>query len=124
MVNYKSHRVWLFISYLLLLINNSFFTFIAHKSLWKYDKIVHFSEYFILGFLLFHVLYEKPSKIKEFLYSIIVISFLPIIDETIQLYSYIFGPSRIASVYDAIADYIGCYSGCFVYYLLNKARYG
>ena len=122
MINFKSHRVWLFISYLSIMIGNSFFSFIniPIKHLWKYDKIIHFSEYFILGILLFYVLYERPLPYKKILYSIIFISFIPIIDESIQY----FIPTRISSVYDALADYAGCYMGCLFYYIINKVSYG
>ena len=46
MINFKSHRTWLLISYLMLMILNSLFSFISSNYIWRYDKIVHFSEYF------------------------------------------------------------------------------
>ena len=122
MINFKSKRVWLFISYLLLLIGNSFFSFINFpvKNLWKYDKIIHFSEYFILGFLLFNVLCEKPFLKREFYYYIIFISIIPILDESIQFFT----PYRVPSFYDLLADYSGVYLGCFLYYINFKDMNG
>ncbi len=104
------------------MIGNSFFSFInlPIKHLWKYDKVIHFSEYFILGILLFYALFESPLSYKKILYSMIFISLIPIIDESIQY----FIPTRICSVYDALADYAGFYIGCLFYYILNKVSYG
>ena len=44
-MNYKSKSLWLFVSYLLLLICNSFLSFsiIPYKDIWKYEKLIHFS---------------------------------------------------------------------------------
>ena len=125
MINFKSKRVWLFISYLSLLIGNSFFSFInlPIKHLWRYDKTIHFTEYFILGFLLINVLFEKPFSKKEVIYYMAFITIIPILDESIQF----FMPYRISSLYDLLADYSGAFLGCFLYYHLYKGkrkRYG
>jgi len=122
MINFKSYRVWLFISYLFVMIGNSFFLFIhiPIKHLWKYDKIIHYSEYFILGFLLFYVLYETPFSKEELIYFILFLSIIPILDESIQY----FIPQRISSFYDLLADYLGCYTGCLFYYTINRIKYG
>ena len=101
------------------MIGNSFYT-LSIQNLWRYDKIIHFSEYFVLGLLLFYVLYESPHTLRKMIYYIIFISIIPIVDESIQY----FIPTRISSIYDAMADYLGCYSGCTAYYLLNRAFYG
>ena len=120
-VNYKSKSLWLFVSYLLLLMCNSFLSFsiIPYKHIWKYDKLIHFSEYFILGILYLNALYHQNFKIKM-LYPILFISSIPIIDESIQ----IFVPNRIASVYDAFFDYLGCYIGMILYYLTYRYKNG
>ena len=112
-VSYKSKSLWLFASYLLILICNSFLSFsiIPYKDIWKYDKLIHFSEYFILGILYLNALFHQDSKIK-ILHSVLFKSLIPIIDESIQ----IFVPNRIASVYDAFFDYLGCYLGRILYY--------
>ena len=106
------------------MISNSLFSFINTASIWRYDKIIHFSEYFILGVLLFHVMYEKPFTRKEVLYYVGFISLVPIIDESMQFYSELWGPKRIPSFYDALADYAGCYSGCFCYTIKDKILNG
>ncbi len=108
--------------YLSILIGNSFFTFInlPIKHLWRYDKTIHFIEYFILGFLLFNVLYEKAFTKKQFIYYVIFISIIPIIDESIQFFT----PYRISSFYDLLADYSGAYLGCLLYSKINKGLNG
>ena len=118
MINFKSHRPWLLITYVLIMFTNSMFSFIdiPIKHIWKYDKFIHFGEYFVLGLLLFYVLYEYPISKQNLIYSIALISLIPILDESIQYFT----PSRISSVADAIADYCGCYSGCFVYHITNR----
>ena len=115
MVNFKSYRLWMLLSYIIIMISNSLFSFINTAGIWRYDKIIHFAEYFILGVLLFHVMYEKPFTRKEVLYYVGFISLVPIIDESMQFYSELWGQKRIPSIYDAFADYAGCYTGCICY---------
>ena len=120
-VNYKSKSLWLFIAYLLLLICNSLFSFniIPYKDIWKYDKLIHFSEYFVLGLLYINALINQDLNINK-LYPILFISLIPIIDETIQL----FVPNRIASIYDALFDYLGCYIAMSLYYTMHRYKNG
>ncbi len=101
--------------YVIIMVSNSLFTFINTSNIWKYDKIIHFTEYFILGVLLFHVMYEKPFTKKEVIYYIGFISLVPIVDESMQFFSELWGQKRIPSLYDALADYAGCYTGCICY---------
>ena len=84
-----------------------------------YDKLIHFSEYFILGILYLNALNHQDFKIKM-LYPLLFISLIPIIDESIQ----IFVPNRIASIYDAFFDYLGCYIGMGLYYLIYRYKNG
>ena len=120
-MNFKSKSLWLFISYLLLLICNSFLSFsiIPYKDIWKYDKIIHFSEYFILGLLYINALYSQDLKIKK-MYPLLFISIIPIVDESIQIYI----PNRVASIYDVFFDYLGCYMGMSLYYLIYRYKNG
>ena len=122
MINLKSHRPWLLITYVLIMFSNSMFSFIdiPIKHIWKYDKFIHFGEYFILGLLLFYMLYEKQISKNNLIYSIMIISLIPIIDESIQYFT----PNRISSVSDAISDYFGCYFGCFIYHITNRIYNG
>jgi len=101
---------------------NSMFSFIdiPIKHIWKYDKFIHFGEYFVLGLLFFNALYEKPVSKNFFLKSLILMSLIPIIDESIQYFT----PNRISSIYDALADYSGFYLGCFIYHIINRKLNG
>ena len=122
MIDFKSKRFCLFISYLSLLIGNSFFSFanLSIKNLWKYDKLIHFVEYFILGFLLFNVLFEKSFTKKDLSYYMFFITLVPVIDESIQFFT----PYRVPSLYDLLADYFGAYLGCFLYYKFFRGANG
>ena len=106
------------------MISNSLFSFVTSTYLWRYDKLVHFSEYFILGILLFYVLYEKPFTRKGVIYYMVFISLIPILDESLQMFAELWGQIRIPSIYDALADYLGCYTGCFMYYIINRRSHG
>ena len=102
MINFKSHRPWILIFYVLIMFTNSMFSFIdiPIKHIWKYDKFIHFGEYFVLGLLLFYVLYEYPISKQNFIYSIALISLIPILDESIQYFT----PNRIPDIYDVFAE--------------------
>ena len=86
--------------------------------------MIHFGEYFLLGFLLFHLLYESDFSRKKMIYYILFISLIPIADETAQNFSKLWGVSRIPSIYDALADYFGCYMGCIFYSLTSRVYNG
>ena len=66
------------------------------------------------------MLYENPISKKNLKYSILLISLIPILDESIQY----FAPNRIPSALDALADYFGCYSGCFAFYITSRIYNG
>ena len=114
MINLTSHRPWLLISYVLIMFTNSMFSFIVIpiKHIWKYDKFIHFGEYFVLGLLLFYVLYEYPISKQNLIYSIVLISLIPILDESIQYFT----PNRIPDIYDVFADFIGGGMGSLLRY--------
>ena len=122
LVNLKSYRPWLVLFYLITMFSNSMFSFIdvSIKDIWKYDKFIHFIEYFIFGVLLFHALYEKPISNKYLFLSLLVMSTVPILDESIQYFT----PHRIPSIYDGVADYSGLYLGCFLYHFISKTNNG
>ena len=122
MVNFKSYRIWILFFYVIIMFTNSMFTFIdiPIKHIWKYDKIIHYIQYFILGILLFHAIYELPESKKNVIYWIIGVSLIPVFDESIQYFT----PNRIPSLYDAFADYAGCYSGCYSYHILSRFSNG
>ena len=124
MISFNSYRLWMLIIYISFLIFNSLFTFVNPIYVWKYDKMIHFVEYFILGFLLFHLLYESNFSREKMIHYILFISLIPISDEFAQNFSELWGVSRVPSLYDALADYFGCYSGCIFYSLTNKVYNG
>ena len=124
MISLSSYRLWMLIFYISFLLFNSIFTFVNPIYVWRYDKIIHFSEYFILGFLLFHLLYEADFSKTKMVYYILFISLIPISDEFVQKFSHFWGVTRVPSLYDALADYLGCYSGCFFYSLTYKVYNG
>jgi VanZ family protein len=78
------------------------------------DKLEHFSEYFILGIILFfnHRLGRKVNKAI----SVIVLFSWPVLDEFHQL----FVPMRDASVFDAMADYAGMFVAILLLQLLSN----
>ena len=124
MIDLKSYRVWMLFSYIILMVTNSLFSFISTASLWRYDKLIHYTEYFILGILLFHVMYEKSFTRKDVICYLSLISLVPIVDESLQFYSELWGQKRIPSLYDALADYAGCYSGCIFYSIKYRIFHG
>ena len=79
-------------------------------NLWKYDKIIHFIEYFGFGFLLVNMFLVKPITKKNKILIILFLLIFPIIDETIQSYTI----TRISDVNDAIVDALGGLIGCYV----------
>ena len=89
---------YLIIMFLLSLIPSSNFT----VPLWKYDKIIHFCEYLIMGFLLFNCLAISINYKKQMLYCFIFAILISTIDEfIIQNY---FGKGRVPDIYDWIVD--------------------
>ena len=86
-------------------------------------KLAHFSEYAALGFTMFLADYYQSHQfytVKKLSFFLIII---PIIDETIQLFS----PGRSAQFSDVLIDYLGISFGVllfyFVYCLLLKKRH-
>tara|TARA_B100000315_G_C14420223_1_gene515217 strand:+ start:336 stop:590 length:255 start_codon:yes stop_codon:yes gene_type:complete len=79
-------------------------------NLWRYDKIVHFTEYLGVGFLLINMLKIKPLTPQHWKYAIIFLLIFPVIDEFVQYFS----PSRIPDVFDAFADICGGFLGAYI----------
>ena len=109
----KSWRTWLFIGYLLCIIYLSItptseLPFLAH--LWKNDKIIHFAEYFILGFLLINLFMIKPVTRNILIFSILFLLLFPLVDEILQYYT----PTRIPDIYDCMADICGGFTGFYL----------
>ena len=79
-------------------------------NLWKYDKLIHFSEYFGLGYLLVNALKINQISKKKWNYILIFLLIFPIMDELIQYFT----PSRIPDIYDVLADVFGGISGAYI----------
>ena len=118
-MNYlNSHKTWMFIAYTLLVISFSLSSDVQIKlfpNLWRYDKIVHFVEYFGLGFLFVNMLSIKPLIRKRLVYVLLFITLFPLFDESLQY----FIPNRIPDFHDAIADFIGGVFGSSLRYYLK-----
>ncbi len=109
----KFLRTWLFISYLCIIIYLTLTPandIIFFMNLWRYDKIVHFTEYLGVGFLLINMLKIKPLTPQHWKYAIIFLLIFPVIDEFVQYFS----PSRIPDVFDAFADICGGFLGAYI----------
>jgi len=69
-------------------------------------KTAHFTEYFILGYL-----YTKAVNQNKVPSLLLVGCFIPILDETLQLFS----PGRAASPVDMAIDLAGYLSALFIF---------
>lgn len=78
------------------------------------DKIIHFIEYAVLGFLMAYSL--KNSRVSRYiLYGWILASIYGITDEIHQSFVLM----RDASIYDIMADSIGSFVGAYNYFKLK-----
>ena len=118
-MNYlNSYKTWMFIAYTLIVICFSLSSDVQIKlfpNLWKYDKIVHFVEYFGLGFLFVNMLSIKPLIRRRLVYVLLFITLFPLFDESLQYFT----PKRIPDLNDAIADFIGGVFGSSLRYYLK-----
>jgi len=91
-------------------------------SLFGVDKVVHFVEYGVLGFLLARLIVNVQSTFSSrFLIGLVVIlaTLYGISDEVHQA----FVPGRNASVWDVLADGLGGLLGAFFYIrIVRRAR--
>ena len=109
----KSWKTWLFIGYLILIVNLSLTSgdeLSWFSTLWKYDKIIHFTEYLIVGFLMINMLMIQPMKKAHWKLAFIFLLLFPIVDELLQYYT----PRRIPDIYDAICDICGGFFGAYI----------
>ena len=109
----KSWRTWIFIIYVYIILYVSLQTpGTLHwlRNLWKYDKLIHFVEYLILGFLLIKALKIKPIEKYQWNYAILFLFIFPVIDETLQYFT----PRRIPDILDGIADISGGIIGAYL----------
>ena len=115
----KSWRTWILVGYICMII---YLTLLPSNEiswffkLWKYDKIIHFSEYLGLGFLMINMLLINPLTKSHWTFAIIFLFIFPIFDELLQHYV----PGRIPDVYDCIFDICGGCIGAYIRKLYNS----
>lgn len=83
------------------------------------DKVVHFIEYAVFGFLLIRAIRNSDEKISRkaaILLTFILGSFYGFTDELHQSVV----PGRYACVYDFIFDSLGTFAGAVVFTMRNK----
>ena len=80
------------------------------SQLWKYDKVVHFTEYLGVGFLMINMMMILPMKKSHWKFALIFLLIFPIVDEMLQFYT----PRRIPDIYDVIADICGGFIGAYI----------
>ncbi len=99
--------------YLILIFIGSSLSIVPIPQLIPYqDKIEHFTEYCILGIILF-LNYKLGRRINKAISMIVLLSW-PVLDEFHQS----FVPMRDVSVFDAIADYVGMFAAVLSLHLL------
>jgi VanZ family protein len=81
------------------------------------DKILHFIEYFLMGFLIARslLLSWSLSRWQGILIAGLIGGFLGAVDEIHQY----FVPGRFASVYDASVDFLGSFAGAIAFVYLG-----
>jgi len=109
----RSWRTWIFLCYVsmvLYLSSQTGDTLSWFPQLWRYDKIVHFTEYLGMGFLLINALKIQPIKKIHWKFAILFLLLFPIVDEMLQHFT----PTRIPDVIDGIADICGGLTGAYL----------
>jgi len=109
----KSWRTWAFFSYVILVLYLSTIPEVElswFSQLWKYDKVVHFLEYFGVGFLLINAIKIQPLQSSHWKSAIIFLLIFPVIDELFQFYT----PTRIPDIIDGIVDIFGGITGAYI----------
>ena len=109
----KSWQTWLFLSYIFIVLSLSATSgdkFSWFSQLWKYDKVVHFIEYFGVGFLLINAMKIQPIRQKHWKYAICFLLIFPMLDEGFQYFT----PRRISDIFDVIVDIFGALIGAYI----------
>lgn len=81
-------------------------------SIWKYDKIIHFAEYFIMGFLMLNCFHISAYHKKQIFYCVIFAIIISTTDEFIV--QNFFGVGRIPDIYDWTVDILAATTGLFL----------
>ena len=112
-MKFNSLKTWYFIFYIFLILYLSSRTISGSSWLSDiliYDKVIHYLEYLILGFLLINALKNNIISRKKWFYAILFLITFPIIDESFQY----FIPKRVPSILDGVADIFGGISGAII----------
>ena len=115
----KNKKVIMLFGFILFMIIVSVITFSIDNDLWKYDKYVHFFEFFILAVLIANI-FISTLDFKKFMILLLLITFIALLDEGIQ---YLI-PARSADVNDLFPDLIGGYLGMSIMYILKDKLNG
>ena len=110
----NNKKVIILLIYVLFMIINSVVTFSFESQLWKYDKYVHFIEFFILGILIINIFLSKLD-LKLFAVLLLLVACIGLIDEGIQFLI----PGRIPDIKDFYYDIFGGSFGMLLLYLFN-----
>ncbi len=80
-------------------------------------KMAHFSEYAILGVLLFTMFGQYICKVKDYIFNVLFFGLLtPVLDEFIQL----FIDGRGGEIRDVIIDFSGVLTGIILVIIITK----
>jgi len=119
-VNINSYKIKLLLVYIVFMFINSVVPVFSAKSIWRYDKVIHFIEFFILGFLFINAIIKRPLDINKFLIGIFILTLIPVVDEGLQ---YVFDiPGRVPDFYDFLVDVVGSYVGSLAFIIMYKLR--
>jgi len=77
-------------------------------------KLAHFSEYALLGLIIYFTIKYYALLKSHFINNVIFFIFVPIMDETIQL----FVPGRCGAIRDVLIDMSGYIFGTLIAYIL------
>ena len=115
----NNKKVIILLVYIMLIVVISVVTFSVENQLWRYDKYVHFFEFFILGILIVNI-FLSDLNLKRFILLLLLITFIAFLDEGVQ---YLI-PARSADINDLYSDLLGGYSGILLIYLLKDKLNG
>ena len=119
-MNLNSYKTKLLLVYIAFMFINSVVPIFSAKSIWRYDKAIHFIEFFILGFLFINAIIKTHLDINKFLIGIFILTLIPVVDEGLQ---YVFDiPGRVPDFYDLLIDVIGAYVGFLIFIIIYKLR--
>ena len=110
----KNKKVIMLFGFIAFMIIISIITFSVDNDLWKYDKYVHFFEFFILAILIANI-FISNLDFKKFILLLLLITGIALLDEGIQ---YLI-PARSADINDLYPDLIGGYLGMSIMYMLK-----